>query len=68
MVNIKRKIKAQFVAARRKLQAAERTAGSFVRTHPAKAVAIAAGVGAAVGAGISAGISAAIKRYKKKKR
>lgn len=67
MSNIKKKIKAHFAAARRRLQAAERTAGSFVRTHPAKAVAIAAGVGAAVGAAVAAGVAAAVRKYKKKR-
>ncbi|MBI2660689.1 hypothetical protein HYX09_00300 [Candidatus Woesearchaeota archaeon] len=67
MSNVKKKIKGHFAAARRKLQAAERKAGSFVRTHPGKAVAIAAGVGAAVGAAVAVGIAAAIRKYKKKR-
>ena len=67
MSSIKKKIKAHFAAARRKIQAAERKAGSFVRTHPGKAVAIAAGVGAAVGAAVAAGVAAAIRKYNKKR-
>ncbi|MBI2108336.1 hypothetical protein HYT54_04365 [Candidatus Woesearchaeota archaeon] len=67
MSNVKKKIKGHFAAARRKLQAAERKAGSFVRTHPGKAVAIAAGVGAVVVAAIALGIAAAIRKYKKKR-
>ena len=65
--NVKRKIKAQFSAAKRKLAVAERKATAFVSSHPKKAVAIAAAVGAAVGAGIAAGVAAAIRRYKKKR-
>ena len=67
MSSVKKKIKVHFAAARRKIQAAERKAGSYVRSHPAKAVAIAAGVGAAVGAAVAAGVAAAIKKYRKKR-
>ena len=67
MSSVKRRIKAHFNAAKKKLQAAERKAGSFVRTHPGKAVAIAAGVGAAVGAAVAAGVAAAIRKYRKKR-
>ena len=67
MSSIKKKIKAHFAAAKRKLQAAERKAGSYVSSHPGKAVAIAARVGAAVGAAVAAGVAAAIKKYRKKR-
>ena len=67
MSSVKKKIKAHFAAAKRKLQAAERKAGSYVKSHPAKAVAIAAGVGAAVGAAVAAGVAAAARKYRKKR-
>lgn len=65
---IKKKISAHFKDARKKLVAAEKKASAYVRSHPEKAVGIAAAVGAAVGAAIATGIAIAHKRYKDKKK
>ena len=67
MSSVKNKIKAHFAGAKRKIRSAERKAGSYVKSHPAKAVAIAAGVGAAVGAAVTAGVAAAVRKYRKKR-
>ena len=60
--NAKNRIIAHFKNAKKKIEAAEKKAHSYIKKHPEKAVGIAAAVGAAVGAAVATGVALAKKK------
>ncbi|MBW2963435.1 hypothetical protein KY306_01515 [Candidatus Woesearchaeota archaeon] len=59
-----KKAKKEMASAKKKLIAAEKKVLKFVKTHPAKAAAMATGIAAAIG-GIAAGTVYLVKKKKK---